>query len=215
VVRDNASSVSVRKLSILALLAAPDSRGRVGQPILGITRLQKLVFLVSKRLGRTSPSRELAIDFSFVPEKFGPADLSLYPDLEFLEALGHVERRPKDDDLFSGSSTIGPSPSDSSESALSFEYLMGDEAGVADLSLAEEQAEQYRLTDKGTRALNQIISALDGRSKQAGLQVVSEAQRVRAEFGDMPLQRLLGYVYRTYPEMTTMSTIRDRVLGFD
>jgi hypothetical protein len=208
------ATVSVRKLAILALLAAQDSRGRSAQPIYGVTRLQKLLFLVQSRLGRVSGARQLNVDFAFVPEKFGPADLDVYPDLEFLEALGHVIRRPNDEDLL-GDTGTAPSLPELGEAALSYEYLMGDETDAGDLALAEHRAERFQITDRGLRALGRILESLDARGRPVAELVVDQCGQVRAEFGDWPLARLLRYVYSNFPEMTTRSEIKDRVLGYE
>ena len=68
------AAISVRKLALLALLDAPDERGRPGIPIVGVTRLQKLLFLMWQGLPRISPTRDIRLDLAFRPEKFGPAD---------------------------------------------------------------------------------------------------------------------------------------------
>src|SRR5206468_3775204 len=107
-----AKGIGVRKLSILLLLRAPDSRGRENQPITGMTRLQKLLFLISTRVPRMSPDRPLHFDMQFVPNRFGPADMGLYQDLDFLETLGHIKRGPS---RAKGRPDMPPSYADASE----------------------------------------------------------------------------------------------------
>lgn len=84
--------IPARKLALLMILRAPDSKGRSARPISGITRLQMLLFLVWTKVGRVSQSREINIDFDYHPQRYGPADTGLYADLEFLVALGHISR---------------------------------------------------------------------------------------------------------------------------
>src|SRR2546425_1962281 len=77
---------------ILALLYAPDGSGRESAPILGVTRLEKLLFLLTKEAGLlTNADNEER--FSFIPHKFGPFSSEVYDEVDFLEALGLVDSR--------------------------------------------------------------------------------------------------------------------------
>ncbi len=212
-------TISARKLAILALLAAKDSHGKSGQPISGITRLQKLVFLLHKRLPKVSPDRPIHFDFAFEPQRFGPADLKLYPDLDFLIALKHVHRDPEplDPDALSGTVAnegAGRAVEDATEDELSFEYLMGDEEGAADIAAAERDSEEvYTITPAGLDLLGKIGAAVAGKQGEVYQAILDTATEVRRIYGDLSLPQLLRYVYTQYPEMTTNSEIRDRVLG--
>jgi hypothetical protein len=202
-------SVSLRKLAVLSLLEAGDAKGRPRQSINGITRLQKLLFLTWTRLPRTSPDRQIQFDMGFTPERFGPADLDLYPDLDFLIALGHIEKNPREGVASPG----GPGIEEATERALSFAYLMGDEEDAGLLAEVEELDEAYSITDQGMTILHQILGQVAGPAKVVTGKVVTATKDVRREYGDWALQRLLRYVYSEYPEMTTASEIRERVLG--
>jgi hypothetical protein len=201
------ASVSVRKVALLALLSAPDPRGIPAAPIVGSTRLQKLLFLLQKALPRVSGDRELQTDLSFEPYRFGPADLHVYQDLEFLEALGHVSR------TLVGSPDEAPTTEESTERALSFGYLMGDEDEAELFAEVEGQTEVYSVTESGKELLGRIVTGASGRARTTCEQVLAAAADVKAQYGSWPLQRLLREVYSRYPEMTTASEIRGRVLG--
>jgi hypothetical protein len=208
------AEISVRKLAILGLLNAPDSRGVSGQPIAGATRLQKLLFLVDRKLVGMSLGRALRTDLNFSPQRFGPADVDVYPDLEFLTALGHVSRRsPETRSRDSGLSL--ESPEEATERALSFSYLMGDEEEAGLLAEAEGEVEEYRITEDGRALIASLVAGADARTREACERVLATAADVRQRFGAWPLQRLLRFVYSEYPEMTTASEIRHRVLGHD
>ncbi len=209
------AAISVRKLALLALLDAPDERGRPGIPIVGVTRLQKLLFLMWQGLPRISPTRDIRLDLAFRPEKFGPADFDLYPDLDFLVALGHITRRPRPD---SGHTVRQPvsdraDVADATERELTYTYLMGDESQGGSLALAEGIEDEYTITETGRNLLARILDSVDGSGKAACEKIVAAARVARLQYGPWPLQRLLRYVYTEYPEMTTASEIRERVLG--
>jgi len=235
--------ISARKLALLLLLRASDSKGQAGQPIVGITRLQKLTFLIWKRLPRTSPRRDIMVldDFSYSAQKFGPADSELYADLDFLVALGHIRRASEIpdalvakvestesaqltlDDLLStvGNTEEGSEASDrpgyvtATDDALNFDYLMGDEEPAADLAAGERTDDWFAITDSGLRLLNELSMRLEPADARAFDGIATVAAEVRVNYGDWPLQRLLRHVYTQYPEMTGESEIRARILGSD
>jgi len=64
--------ISARKLTILLLLAARDVNKKAAQPILGTTRMQKLVFLVSEKAHLAlRDSTYFNFDFNYEAGKFG------------------------------------------------------------------------------------------------------------------------------------------------
>lgn len=233
--------ISARKLALLLLLRASDSKRKAGQPIVGITRLQKLMFLIWKRLPRISPGREIVVDFSYTAQKFGPADSELYADLDFLVALGHIRRASEIpdalvarvenidpaqltlDDLLStvGNTEAGADAPDrpgyitATDDALSFDYLMGDEEPAADLAAGERTDDWFAITQSGLRLLDELSMRLEPANARIFDAIAAAAAEVRANYGDWALQRLLRYVYTQYPEMTGESEIRTRVLGGD
>lgn len=201
------AEISVRKLAILAMLAAPDARGAPSAPVVGATRLQKLIFLLDRSMPKISGDRLIKVDLAFEPQRFGPADVRIYQDLEFLEALHHIRRTPI------GPSGERPGPEESTERALSFGYLMGDEEEAGLLAEAEDETFQYSITETGLQLLNRLVASTDGRSRKTCDEVLSKAAETKAMYGSWPLQRLLREVYSRFPEMTTASEIRERVLG--
>jgi uncharacterized protein YwgA len=80
-----------RKLLPLALMYAGD-----GEPIEGRTRLQKLVFLMQKRLEEAGEDPLRSDDYEFVPYDYGPFSKELYNDLDETIAHGMVEGHEED-----------------------------------------------------------------------------------------------------------------------
>jgi hypothetical protein len=183
-------------------------------PIRGITRLQKLLFLVFEELKKISPNRELTLDFAFQPQRYGPADLELYADLEFLIAVGHIERTSSDEGINAAAPSDEATVAEATEHELSFDYLMANEDTAATLAAADRQPDEvFAITITGMALLERIRDQADARSRAALDEIDRVAAGVKARFADWPLPKLLRYVYGTYPEMTTASEIRERVLG--
>ena len=218
--------ISARKLTILLLLAAPDSNKKI-QSISGTTRMQKLVFLVSKKSHLAlKDSTHFSFDFNYEPEKFGPADIDLYQDLEFLRTMRlitwdngitlELSQEPCLDTVMITNPTKIPAllPEEKEEDELSFEYLMG--VDPLELLVADTETEgerQYMITEKGLALLEKLRTSSVGRQKEQFDALEKACNEIRQEYGDWSLKRLLKYVYNNYSDLTTKSTILERIKG--
>src|ERR1700678_4471139 len=75
------------KQQLLMLLLGLDGSGISDEGIGGITRLQKLLFLLWKEAG----IQEVDSGFEFRPYKAGPYSRKLYDELELLENLNFIQ----------------------------------------------------------------------------------------------------------------------------
>lgn len=80
-----------RKLLPLALMYAGD-----GEPIEGRTRLQKLVFLMQKRLEEADEDPLKSGDYEFIAYDYGPFSKELYEDLDDTIERNMVKSERKD-----------------------------------------------------------------------------------------------------------------------
>jgi len=80
-----------RKLLPLALMHVGD-----GEPIEGRTRLQKLVFLMQKRLEELGEDPLQSDDYEFIAYDYGPFSKELYDDIDETIARNMVEDREED-----------------------------------------------------------------------------------------------------------------------
>lgn len=160
----------------------------------GITRLQKLLFLLEKEAG-------IKLDengFDFSAYKAGPYSSKLYDDLEFLENLG-----------FLNSEIVGEATEEESAEvdALNFEDLISpeidEEVGYADAYVERS----FNLTPKGKEKIEILIKNGDYSP------IIDGIRRIKSKYGNYSLSDLLYYVYSKYPEMTVESEIKDRVLS--
>lgn len=214
------AKVSARKLTVLYLLDTAGVAGPI-RAIHGTTRLQKLLFLLEQRHQNLFGSAYWDKDFSYTPEKYGPADLQLYQDLEFLEAIGQIttgngvstSETPDVEALLKSAeeSVELALPEEQEEEELSFEYLMGDTS--VDLTERKDSGRIYRIAPRGRGFLERLEKQSDSATRSELAALRSACQKINSEFGDWNLKRLLHYVYDQYPAMTTQSIIRDEVLG--
>ncbi len=190
-------SNNITTRNLLLLLVGLDSNP---SGLGGITRLQKLLFLLEKE-GDLIPTTG---GYDFEPYKAGPYSPKLYDDLEFLENLG----------LLKAQVTSATSEAETEEvDRLSFDHLMGRDAeqstegdvdGAATADTYEER--RFHLTDQGRKRIEQLLASDDFAL------VAKKIRRIKSKYGKYSLKDLLYYVYTRYPAMTTESEIRDAVL---
>lgn len=168
---------------IVLLLGCPTAKPELKNKLSGITRLEKIVFLIEKE---TSLAELLDEDAKFVPYNFGPFSATVYQAVDALSGYGLLE----------DSRSIADNTEDSWEQISVIGVRCPDPYATRD----------FKLTEKGMRyylALTEEVSK----------EQIDELTNLKEHFGSIPLRQLVRYVYQKYPEMTEISIIRDEVLG--
>lgn len=180
-----------RKDIILSILYAPGLSGKKAEPIRGITRVIKLLFLVGRLYGI---DKEVKSYYSFEAYKIGPFTEEVYNDLDFLHTAGLV--KIKSQDLVEESDVIET------------QEIPGDLAsyvGVDAVSSDSYAQSEYGLTDQGLRIAERRYGQISSSARHA-------IEDIKRRFGSVPLTALLRYVYRRFPEMAK-KTIREDLRG--
>lgn len=197
------STKTVTGAELLLLLLGLGEAGTSSRGIDGITRLQKLLFLLWQEEG----VEEVNEAFKYRPYKAGPYSRKLYDELQLLENLGLVQ-----------SEVVGQATdAEAAEiEALSFEQLMGDGAApFMDTATRDDaqtadafQERRFGITPKGLQVTEQLLKR-DGADALTG-----KIRRLKTKFANYSLQDLLYYVYTKYEKdgWTSESEIRDQVL---
>jgi uncharacterized protein YwgA len=164
--------------------------GRNHQRIAGITKLEKLVYLLEKE---TSLNELIARNFKYEPYHFGPYSAEVLDNIGALEALDLVK------------ATLVPSKSYVEEADRD---QVGAQVEESDANVVEgnKNMEVYELTDDGIKVANALFHSLDPQKQK-------EITELKDRFNDANLRQLLRYVYRKYPESTTESKIKDYVMA--
>ena len=230
--------ISARMLTVLLLLDSPDAQGNRTAPVVGTTRLQKLAFLVQERVEKDlRRAGYFRFDFAYEPEKFGPADLALYQDLEYLMAMNLIsdDSTPRvhgvnaeqpdykalmsdnsnaEHDIHDAITSEASADLDQEETELSFDYLMGtDSEELLHFRVGQRQETVYSITGRGRALIENIRQQTPANDRSRFAKLVEACASIKIQVGLWPLQRLLRYVYRDHPSMISKSIIRDRVLG--
>ncbi|MEO0019097.1 MAG: hypothetical protein ABIK47_00435 [candidate division WOR-3 bacterium] len=185
-----------RKDLLLLLLYAPGRTQRYAEPLLGMTRITKLLFIALKELNLGKLIRK---PYQFAPYKLGPFSPELYDDLEILmqaKLLRCYEIDP------AGMPVV-------KTDAETIKLLTALNSGVKTAERLDAGQLLFELTPRGRRFARALFQIASRKKKNlaAGLKII------KAQFGSLPLTQLLRYVYRRYPEYTTKSEIIDRIIG--
>jgi hypothetical protein len=152
----------------------------------GITRLEKLIFLLSKEPGAT----EVAGKFTFRPHNFGPFSSVVYDAKDFLAGVQLLNEETQALPSYfagAGEKAIQDLVDDKSE----------DEAPTE--SVAHEKL--FELTPLGRTAAKNLRQHMEGDWPA----LVEGIDRVVRKYGDQPLNQIIRYVYNRYPETTSRS----------
>lgn len=175
---------------VLLVLGAPtvdpDQEGKC----LGITRLEKLTYLLEAESSLWDVAEEPAERFTFEAYHFGPYTRELYDAVDLLVGIGlvHERRRP-----VAGSLDV----------VEELENLDARDAGIIGGSDDQRYVERtFELSDKG-RYISKVLE------QRIGGNAVSEISRIKDQYGSMPLRQLLRNVYEDHPDMTVRSKIKD------
>ncbi|BBH16802.1 hypothetical protein Back2_10890 [Nocardioides baekrokdamisoli] len=171
--------------AIVLLLGAPGSPGSVPGRLNGITRLEKLVFLLEKE---TQAPEWLTEEANFEPYNFGPFSAEVYKAVDMLSAAKLVvdsgSKAASDEDTWEQRNMIGGE-------------LAGDDPYAT---------RDFELTDRGWRYFHALAAELpDG--------AIEDVAGLKQRFARLPLRQLVRYVYQRYEDYTTKSIIRDDILG--
>lgn len=169
----------------IVLLLGTSVSGDRGGEIRGITRLEKLIFLLERE---TSSDKWLDENAGFEAYKFGPFSQRVYQAVDTLAAA----------QLITDSSSFTADDVDTWE----------ERENIDETARGQDPytTRDFKLTERGWK----YFAALSGELKPESLK---ELQAFKRQFGFLPLRQLIRYVYLRYRDFTTNSIIRDDILG--
>jgi len=156
----------------------------------GITRLEKLLFLLKMEKGFLEDAENVD-NFHYIPFKMGPWTNEVYDEIDFLESLGLVEKKQ-----------------DKKKTPADIAYVNE----LLENSLLDKYQKNTYSNNKGTD-----LFSLTTKGKEKAIDIwnnLSDFERenlieIKRKFNNMNLNQLLRYVYNKYPEYSKESEIRD------
>lgn len=184
---------------LLLLLYSPGKTQDANEPVIGRTRIIKMIFLFDKEVKKSfvKDSDIRVVSFpEFFPWKYGPFSKDVYNDIEFFLNNGFLDNNPLE-------SEKPAFEIDEYESWVD-DYLFEDEK---DLLSHIRNEESFQLTGKGVHfAERQLYGELTNNQKEI-------LTKFKESINRATLEAILRYTYLKYPESTKESKIKDRILG--
>ena len=211
---DSLKAPAARRRLLLLLIYAPGISSEVNEPIWGITRLQKLLFLAKQE---TRAEEWLQIAYDFAPYRFGPYSSELYDDIEYLESFDILVRPRAESDQpvaepgkilvpsylkLEAKKRAKASSLDVVEARLEYEDLFEDDVGDSTLN-QEFESRSFKLTPYGLGRAQQALHRMSDLSTR----VMGALTEIKRKYNSLTLRTLLRQVYSRYPDWTHESEI--------
>lgn len=174
---------------LLILLYARGKNGTDAEPIEGITRLQKLLFLLQQGVGPKQLIKE-AKAYQYKAYKMGPYSEQLRSDLEELESAGIVVTKrlnywlPDDGDGVPEKGADFDTPTRETKRIESYQFSLS--------------------CDLGQKIGKDLWDSLAPKDRE-------ELAAFKAFFNSLSLRQLLIFTYEKYPKFTEASTIKKQL----
>ena len=178
---------------LIVLLYAKGSEGRVGEPVEGITRLDKVMYLLSE-----SPEFCEAVNkgYTFEAHSFGPFAPEIFDDIAALKHEGIIRvvsaREPRNKIETVDEETVE-------------QVFDQEKEAEKNISWMAYPIERYELTDSGLQVGALLYKGLTEKQRM-------KLEEIKKMSGNMSLKSLLHYVYSKYPKMTEKSKIKGKIL---
>jgi uncharacterized protein YwgA len=178
-------SVQLDREDIVLLVLDANERLFRKQTFNGVTRLEKILYLLSKET-----SFEVIADFyGFKAHNFGPFSKEVYEAVDFLSSCGLIEVRDKSyQSYYAG---VG-------EASLREEIDASSEGDNDDQLTVTATEKLFSLTNDGRKVAQIMRKAVVQRRPTD----IEELDRIMIRYANLPLNQLIRYVYGRFPEMT-------------
>ena len=185
---------------LLALLYSTGVNPKYNEPIVGRTKLTKMVYLFEKEIYKPF-FKDIDITLpQFEPYHYGPFSKQLFEDLRFFISIGFIETEE----------TLVPI-----SSAEKYEVSLDAESGddcwdCASFDEVDGNIElRYYLSDSGKKYVQENVWGIFSETQQSNL------SNFKKKINSISLDSLLNYVYNKYPDDAVKSRIAEKYLGKD
>lgn len=181
---------------LLSLLYSPGRYDLINEPIIGRTKLTKMVFLFDKELKKEFLNDDISIEIpDFEPYNYGPFSKELFDDLNFFLSIGLI---------YAEETLIPISSADKDEIENGFDddwtNAKFDEEDFDDFEM------KYSLSMQGKKYVDENVWSLYSDIQKETL------KKFKAQINAISLDTLLRYVYNKYPDSAKKSLIYEKYL---
>lgn len=172
---------------LMNILHARGSSGERDEPIEGITRLTKLLFLLKEE-------SNIANQFIFMPYKMGPFSSEIYKVIEFMKTYPEATDEGALLKVIEKKAGGGINPE-------ALKYLSDAASDADDPQDIQFDTSVFTLTDTGKKVASKVWANLKEEDRHS-------IEAIKMKYAGMPLKELLRYVYGKYPDMAVKSEIK-------
>ena len=191
--------INNRKDILLLLLFSPGVKDEVNEPIKGRTRILKMLFLFKEEvLKHFRKNTDINDDnfYDYFAWRFGPFSLEVYDDITFFLLRDFITTQDSEGEFLT-------------EAILEerhWQFLSGIRLDDPQGGYHEFIEEKFLLTDKGVDFTKKYFNILSESQKNL-------LRTFKKKMNNAPLRAILQYVYKTYPDMTENSQIKQPLMG--
>lgn len=185
---------------LLSFLYSPGIKDNSNEPIIGRTKLTKMMYLFEKEIFPVFFKDSISITLpQFEPYYFGPFSKQLFEDLSFFQSIGII---------LTDKTNIPLSMADKIESCNAFDDDEDDIWAEAQFDNESEHYEMsYFLSEGGKDYVEKEIW------KEFTFAQKEKLKIFKAQINKISLDSLLRYVYTKYPEDAKKSKIADKYIS--
>ena len=191
--------INNKKDILLLLLFSPGVKDEFNEPIKGRTRILKMLFLFKEEiLKHFKKNTDINDDnfYEYFAWRFGPFSVEVYDDITFFLLRDFITTQDSDGEFLT-------------EAVLEerhWQFLSSIQLDDTQGGYHEFTEEKFLLTDKGVNFTEKYFNILSESQKNL-LRVFKK------KMNTAPLRAILQYVYKTYPDMTENSQIKQPLIG--
>jgi hypothetical protein len=171
---------------LLLLFYVPGASGKVGEPIKGITRLQKALFLLVQE---TEIGKKFADELSFQAYKYGPFSSDLYDSIDFLKEMQLIKSEHQRYDAYT-------------QKVEELEYE--EDYETVEEESDSDRVEIFELGDVGKAMAEDMFNNLAKTEKE-------ELEKIKKMVNSKTYLNLIRLVYEKYPNYARVSEIKEKV----
>ncbi|MDF2591365.1 MAG: hypothetical protein K0S75_831 [Clostridia bacterium] len=182
---------------LLTLLFLPGINNEYNEPIDGRTRITKMFYLFDKEIVQYFNNFNIINMPEFFAYNYGPFSKELLDDIGFFSAIGFVNEK-----------TLEQPMSESEAAEYCFDKY--DDIGYGEESESCEKENplevSYYLTEKGIEYVKENV--INNFSEDQ----IELLTKFKSKINALPLDAIIEYVYKKYPESAEKSKIKDKYL---
>lgn len=188
---------------LLSFLYSPGIEDKVNEPIVGRTKLTKMMFLFEKEINnKFFKDKEIELP-NFEPYYFGPFSKDLFDDLSFFLSIEMIETEETNIYI----SVVNKYESELIVDEDIIEYKNDEwSCDSIDNNNEEKYELKYKLSATGIKYVEDNIWNQYTENQKQNLKIF------KSKINSISLDSLLNYVYNKYPDMAKKSIIIDKYL---